>query len=179
MRFFDQLILACIKLQGNRIYWGKYSEDDRNTFIANMLEAGGYHVKDQTRWSKSAAGKAAGEIDIFVQDNNAFPFTIIEALNLDSLRADYLVLHIDKLFNYDANGFENNFILVYSNAGNFLNFWNGYYSFIQKHAYTHSFLNAEEITAYNYSDLKIAKLTHHRNGKQVNVFHLVLDLNKT
>ncbi len=96
--FTDKLINACIKLQGNRIYRGNYSEDDRNTFIASILEASDYNTKDQTRWSTSAAGKSAGEIDIFIYDKKGYPFTIIEALNLASLKTDYTILHINKIF---------------------------------------------------------------------------------
>ncbi|MFV8369509.1 hypothetical protein [Flavobacterium sp. LB2R40] len=174
--FTDKLINACIKLQGNRIYRGNYSEDDRNTFIASILEASDYSTKDQTRWSTSAAGKSAGEIDIFIYDKKGYPFTIIEALNLASLKTDYTILHINKIFTYDTSGLECNFILVYSLAKKFNEFWTKYTMFISKHTYQYQFLSFEEINDYPYTDIKIGKAKHLRNGKEVLLYHIVVDL---
>lgn len=174
--FTDKLVNACIKLQGNRIYRGNYSEDDRNTFIASILEASDYNTKDQTRWSTSAAGKSAGEIDIFIYDKKGSPFTIIEALNLDSLKTDYTILHINKIFTYDTSGLESNFILVYSSAKKFSEFWTKYTNFISKHNYQYQFLSFEEVNDYPFTDIKIGKAKHLRNGKEVLLYHIMVDL---
>lgn len=174
--FTDKLVNACIKLQGNRIYRGNYSEDDRNTFIASILEASDYNTKDQTRWSTSAAGKSAGEIDIFIYDKKGSPFTIIEALNLDSLKTDYTILHINKIFTYDTSGLECNFILVYSSAKKFSEFWTKYTKFISKHTYQYQFLSFEEINDYPFTDIKIGKAKHLRNNKDVLLYHIMVNL---
>lgn len=174
--FTDKLVLSCVKLQGNRIYRGNYSEDDRNTFITNLLETD-YKVKDQPRWSKSAAGKSADEIDIFVFDSKGFPYSIIEALNLDSLKRDYIILHLDKIFNYDTTGLENNFILVYSNSKNFDSLWNKYIKFISNHIYQYEFKSFEENKSYSFTDIKIGEATHIRNGKSFKLYHLMINLN--
>jgi hypothetical protein len=172
----NALVQACLRLQGNRLYRGDFSEDDRNTYIADMLIAGQYRVKDQPRWSKSAAGKSAGEIDIYVEDNKGLPYAIIEALNLDSLKSDYLILHIDKLFNYDTAGHPANFILVYCTAVRFAEFWSKYCNFIKAHAYKYPFQCFEEITDYKYANIKLCRTDHLREGQQVALYHIVLDM---
>lgn len=174
--YTDKLVSACMKLQGNRLYRGSSSEDDRNTFITNLLETD-YRVKDQTRWSKSAAGKSAGEIDIFVFDSKGFPYSIIEALNLDSIKSGYIINHLDKIFKYDTTGLENNFILVYSNSKNFDSLWKRYVKFISKHTYQYEFKSFQENKTYSFTDIKIGEATHIRKGKSIKLYHLMIDLN--
>lgn len=173
--FIDFILSACLRMQANRIYWCPCIEDDRNTFISDQLEASGYQAKDQTRRSTSAAGKAAGEIDIFVLDPKRFPFTIIEALNLTSLDKNYIALHLNKVFSYDANGNKANFILVYYDGHNFQNFCTKYYEYI---ANTHNFeyprLLSKQYNATDYANLKIYETKHTRNGNKVSLYHIVM-----
>ncbi|MCX2454343.1 hypothetical protein OQX61_23940 [Pedobacter sp. PLR] len=176
--FKDHLIAACLKMQGNRKYWSGYSEDDRNTFIANLLEAYGYLVKDQTRWSTSAQGKSAGEIDLFVCESNGVPFTIIEALNLDSLKQDYLILHLDKLFNYDANGNKANFILIYSDVKDFSSFCSRYLAFVSGHTYEYPLVRIMEVNDYSFIDIRIIESAHTRNNAETLLYHVLIDLKK-
>ena len=177
-KFIDKLIVACVKLQGNRIYRGDFSEDDRNTYISDLLDGDDYRTKDQTRWSKSAVGKSAGEIDILVKDNKSLPFTIIEALNLKSVLKSYIITHIDKTFKYDTTGFEYNFIIAYVNIKNFGSFWKNYVKFISSHIYLYKFLSVQEITAYNYADIRVAKAKHIRNGKEIYLYHIAVNLSE-
>ncbi|MDJ1503499.1 hypothetical protein [Xanthocytophaga agilis] len=181
----SNLIDVCLVLQGNKIYWQVSAdgdndaeaklEDNRNTFVATVLEAKGYFIKDQTRWSRSNTGKAPGEIDIFIRDKNKRPLSIIEALNLDSLKEDYLKLHIDKLFKYDTTGLEHNFILVYVTAKKFDSFSTNYLNFIEKHIYKYSLMSVQEEN-YEYTDIKVFKATHLRNGKEIVLYHILLNL---
>lgn len=176
-RFTDKLVYSCSLLQGNRKFWGNCPEDDRNTFIANMLEAADYSVKDQTRWSISNRGKSAGEIDIMIKDTFNLPYVIIEALNLDYLNTNYLTIHLDKIFKYDANGLLYNFIIVYYEGRNFGSFWKNYLTFISNHSYPYPLIRSEPIDL-GKADLKITTTVHLRNEKEVLLFHVGLDLNK-
>lgn len=175
-RFLDALVSSCLQLQGNRIY-KTASEDERNTFIASILEASGNSIKDQTRWSTSHAGLSAGEIDIFVSELDGKPFAVIEALNLDSLRKDYIELHIDKIFKYDTSGLPQNFILVYSTATNFTTLWEKYIEFISNHSYNYDFVKFETVTDYKFAELKIGKAEHLRNNEKIFLYHLMINLN--
>lgn len=175
-QLLDHVISACSKLQGNRTYRGNYSEDDRNTYIADLLESSGYIAKDQTRWSTSYAGKSAGEIDIFLHDKFGHPLSIIEALNLDSLKQNYTKLHLDKVFKYDVTGLQSNFIVTYSNAKNFADFWNKYKEFIKNHTYKYDLITCEEIENYPYSEIRVIKAKHLRSEKQVSLYHIAINL---
>ncbi len=175
--FLDQLITSCLTMQGADLYRGNRDENDRNTYVANQLAASNhYHIKDQPRWSVSPAGKDAGEIDIFVYEKDGTPYTIIEALNLDSLKSDYLVLHLDKVFTYDTSGFEFNFILVYITAKRFGDFCKKYQEFIVKHTYQYPFITFESVEDYPYTDIWIARAKHERNGKQIWLYHILVNL---
>jgi len=171
------LIYACSKLQGDKYYWGKaVDENQRNKYIANLLEASGFTIKDQPEWSVSAEGKNSGEIDIFVTEKNGSPKSIIEALNLDSLKSDYIELHIDKLFKYDTTGLQNNYLITYSTAKNFITLWDKYKIFISKHNYVYKFRKFSEINDYNYTDIKIGVAEHQRNGKIIYLYHIMINL---
>lgn len=172
---YDSLISACIKMQGNRNYRGHFSEDDRNTFIAILLETSKYYVKDQTRWSKSATGKNAGEIDILVYDKQQLPFTIIEALNLDSLDKTYINLHIDKIFNYDSTGLQQNIILIYSNAVHFDKLWDKYCNYIEGYEFVYKRIDLI-IDENIYADVRNLTTVHNRNGMEVNLHHVMINL---
>ncbi|WP_282124974.1 hypothetical protein [Marinifilum flexuosum] len=171
------LMFACSKLQGDKKYWGNnVNENDRNRYIATLLESAGYTIKDQPQWSISTEGKDSGEIDVFVTEPNGAPKSIIEALILDSLKQDYLILHLDKLFRYDTTGLENNYIITYSLAKNFNSFWTRYHNFISKYDYEYKFLEFKELDKYNYADIKIGVAQHLRNGKKINLYHLMINL---
>jgi hypothetical protein len=178
--FIDTLISASIKLQANRVYRGVFSEDDRNTYISDLLESGGYRTKDQTRQGTSYAGKSAGEIDILVKDSKGLPFTIIEALNLTSVDTAYISKHINKLFNnYDMAGYEFNFIVVYANVINYFNFCKNYINYVsKKHFYKYPFLSCKELPEYRYTDLKVYQAEHIRQGNKVFLIHVIINLSE-
>lgn len=173
----DAVISSCINIQGNRIFWDS-SENERNTFIASSLEMAGFYSKDQTLWGKSRVGKTSGEIDIFIKQKNGEPFTIIEALNLDSLNKDYLNLHLDKIFSYDTTGLKYNFILVYSSSKKFSEFWQRYVDYIRNYKYPYPLTKQEELDEYDYTDIRICKTTHIRNSREVYLYHIMIDMDK-
>ncbi len=168
---------ASSKLQGDKKYWGKrVNENDRNRFLATIIEAAGYTVKDQPQWSKSAEGKDSGEIDVFITEPSGMPQSIIEGLVLDSLNQKYLILHLDKLFKYDTIGLENNYIIIYSLARNFNDFWLRYQNFISEHTYEYKFVGFKELAKYNFTDIKIGVAQHLRNSKRINLYHIMINL---
>jgi hypothetical protein len=170
------IIRSCLLLQENRIYYGNYSEDDRNTFISSMLESAGYLTKDQTRKSTTQTGKSAGEVDIFIQDANRYPISIIEALNLTSVTKTYIETHIDKIFTYDSNGLADNYILVYANAPNFGSFYTTYRDFVKAHTFKYPLVSLTEDKSVQYTELKKFTIVHQRNGVNINMHHIVINL---
>lgn len=94
------LLFACVRLQANDNYYNA-KENNRNDYIRDMLCYEKYDVLDQTRRGRALAGKAAGEVDLLIQ-KEGLTITIIEALNLNSLKKSYLDKHIDKVYSYDT-----------------------------------------------------------------------------
>ncbi len=94
--FVKNLVLACFNLQARKHY-SDANEDERNDYIGDILGAIGYTIKDQTRRGSSSSGKDSGELDIFVS-KDGLPFTVIEAMNLDSLSTSNINKHLDKIF---------------------------------------------------------------------------------
>lgn len=171
---YDKLIFSLIQLQGNISFKGKL-ENEKNTFIKSMLTSAGFNILDQTLWGSSNAGKTAGELDIMVLDHNQLPFAIIEALILNSLKKNYLSQHIDKIYKYDTAGLQNNVILVYSEAKNYLKFCTNYFSYIQTYSYPYKKLSCEQIDCM-YSEIKIYRTTLERSDMPTNLYHLVINL---
>ena len=87
------------------------SEDNRNTYIRDMLTSKDLKVYDQTLWGKSAVGKKAGEIDIKIDLDNNLPFTIIEAFIINNLNQNVISNHLVKIFGYDPTGLRNLFLI--------------------------------------------------------------------
>lgn len=164
-------------MQGNDMYWSS-TEDQRNTFIATLLDRQGYFTKDQTRWGISSTGKSAGEIDIYVREKDGTPFTIIEALNLNSVDKTYISLHLKKIFAYDTSGLKQNFIIVYSSAINFAQLWEKYVDYIPKVDYPYKWLEFTEIVDYSFTDIKVGKSKHLRNENEIYLFHIVVNMKK-
>ena len=101
------IVHYCEMLQDNKKIWNG-SEDERTTYIRDMLRAKGYIANDQSRGGISSGGEQAGELDLDIRLKPTERLTIFEALNLkgsaESYRS-YWNAHLDKLLdNYNATG---------------------------------------------------------------------------
>lgn len=172
----ESIIFACMKLQGDITYKQTgVDENARNRKISDIIEARGFTVKDQTQWSKSATGQSSGEIDIFITEKDGTPKSIIEALILDSLKKDYLILHLNKTFTYDVTGLAENYIITYSTAKKFVELWNKYLQFIREHSFQYPLISVEEIDR-NITDIRLAISKHKREDKEVGLYHVFINM---
>lgn len=174
-KLLEDIVKACLLMQGDRMYKNA-SENGRNTFITFLLEMAGYYAKDQTLWGESYEGKASGEIDIFIRNIDGEPFSIIEALNLNSLRKDYIDLHLNKIFSYDRNGLKHNFILIYSSAKNFLQLWDKYINYLQVVKLPYDMIEFNENQSFGYSELRVGQSAHLRHDKTIYLNHIAINL---
>lgn len=171
-KVLDSVVYSCIKLQANSAYKNSI-EDIRNDYIRDLLSAQKYQVNDQTRQGTSQEGKSSGEIDILILENN-MPYSLFEALNLDSLNTSYLNDHIDKIFKYDTLGYRYNFIVSYVKIKDFSAFWTKYINHIKEYKYPYPLDSVEENIGekYCYPNLKIASTTLIRNGMKTTLYHV-------
>ena len=171
-KVLDGIVYSCIKLQANFAYKNSI-EDVRNDYIRDLLSAQKYQVSDQTRQGTSQEGKSSGEIDILILENN-MPYSLLEALNLDSLNTGYLNDHIDKIYKYDTLGYRYNFIVSYVKIKDFSAFWSKYINHIKEYKYPYPLDSVEENLGdkYYYPNLKIASTTLSRNGMKTTLYHI-------
>lgn len=164
--------VCCERIQGNKKYKYKdYLEDELNDVMRDMLKMK-YIVADQTRHGESASGKSAGEIDLLIERNH-LPFSIIEALKLDSVKKQYISEHIDKIFGYDTIGNHRNYMVSYVKTKDFQSFWNDYYEFIKNYSYPIEFVSVNEIEN-DFTEFKEAIIKLKRSGKIVELYHIAV-----
>jgi len=171
---FDYILFALKQLQGLSLNIQKY-EDSRNSFIANVLTNKNFRVKDQTKWGKARV--QPGEIDIKIEDESGETIAIYEAFNLKDFTKSVIKSHITKIFDYDANGLPENYMVVYCNK-NFTENWNKYINYIPTIEYKHELTGFTDISN-NYdipTNIKIGIAKHKRNEKQVKIYHFFVEL---
>jgi small GTP-binding protein len=155
----------------------KDDEDSRNGFIALLLSIQGIYVKDQTRWGRSASGKSAGEVDIKIETPDRVTETIIEAFNLKSLARTVIDSHLTKIFGYDTSGLAHNFIIIYSEAENFLDLWKKYLNHIPGIDFKHKLLGKPVEQETGFAEIKLAHSKHLRQGKEATLYHVFVNMN--
>lgn len=175
-KLLERIMHACVTLQGTKHYYNS-NENTRNRFIAQLLEASGFHTKDQTQWGLSNKSISDGEIDIQIVDNKSTAYSIIEGLILKSLDTSYLNLHLNKIFNYDTTGLEYIFIVSYVTVADFPSFWDKYCKHIRNHNFKYPLGTFEEnIYKENYSEIKTGRSSHQRNGTTVYLYHICISM---
>lgn len=112
----ESILDACRTLQSNKIYWDA-TEDERNTYIRDILRAKGYIIADQTFSGKSFSGKKPGELDISIMKSTDKAWTVIEALNISGFASaqknkwnEHLLRLLD---NYNPIGYPFLFLISY------------------------------------------------------------------
>lgn len=170
--FIKNVVRACLNLQARKLY-SISSEDERNDYIGDILGAIGYDIKDQTRRGYSLTGKGSGELDIFVS-KDGLPFTVIEAMNLESVNTTYINEHLNKLFSYDTAGNKFNICLSYVKVEDFSSFWRKYSVYISNYSYPAPILSYDTSIddEFGYSELRIMKTRHNRSGRTVCLYHI-------
>lgn len=161
-------------MQQNKIYW-TLDEDSRTRQVLDLLHKN-YHTKDQAKYGKSTVGKQAGSVDGVIYLNNKEYF--LEAFNLNSLRKATIKTHINKLEqNYDSKGIKEKFILVYYNlkTNTFQKAVEKYKKYISsEHNFVYPRVDGIDEINIEYTDSRLFKTYHTREGKKVILYHLLL-----
>ena len=86
-----------------------------------------------------------------------------------------LAEHINRLFDYDANGLRENYLLVYSLLHGFESCWQKYKQAIKDVRYKYNFLSFIELEN-SYLGIKVGRAKHDREGQIVYINHVVVDM---
>jgi len=182
----DQLLLD-IQNQAVKMLERKHShrlENLHNDVLTDFLRQKGYQVTDQTRSGRSKL--SVGEIDIMIRKKDGTPFSIIEAFRLKSCGKDNKIVaeHLDKLLHdYDTAGHERNFVVIYAEAKRFEYLWKNYKNYINelngKPAFRAEYpliKFEEKIEISDKSSIKIGLATHRREGSNVEIYHIFINM---
>lgn len=175
--FESHLLDCCIKLQGNSLQIIQGDENDRNTYLRDLLSVDKkYLVFDQTLNGKSAKGKSAGELDLLIKNCKNLPFTVLEALNLQCVDKKNITTHINKLFSYDTWGAANNYIVVYAETNNYAGFCDRYKNFLEECDYEYPMVSVDERELF--ADIRIFDTVLLRNERETVITHIVIKVQK-
>lgn len=171
----DEMVTTASQLQGvaDTI---KEDEDSRNGFMALILSIKGFMVKDQTRWGRSATGRAMGRIDFKVEFQEDGGYAICEAFRLQGLDRHVIDSHLKKLFSYDACGVKENFIIVYAETDDLLGLWEKYLKRIPEIDFECRLHGKVEEEPVEYANIKLARARHVIEGIFCDVYHLFVKM---
>jgi hypothetical protein len=162
-------------------------EDQWNDYLSDLLRAKQYYVSDQSRNGRSGSENQnnynSGELDISIRDlnNNGVIKTIIETLQITSCGEKNKVIstHVNKLLNrYDTSGNKENFIIILAKANDFNKLWVNYIKYINNLSFIDNSIQVIENEDYSKSDIRIARNNIIREGKELKLYHLFVNMNK-
>lgn len=162
-------------------------EDQWNDYLSDLLRAKQYYVSDQSRNGRSGTENQnnynSGELDISIRDlnNNGVIKTIIETLQITSCGEKNKIIstHINKLLNrYDTSGNKENFIIILAKANDFNKLWENYIKYINNLNFLDNSIQVIENIDYSKSDIRIARNNIIREGKELKLYHLFVNMNK-
>ena len=175
------IVSACQMMQSAKMYWNA-SEDERNTFVRDVLRAKEYYISDQTRSGKSGTGKNPGELDIEIRESADKPWTVYEALNITGFAQtskdkwnEHLVRLLD---NYNPVGYPFLFLVSYLECtkDRFKEIWLDYF----EHLSTYSPPNYSLQNAEGQSDdsfyIRCAQCVYDRAGLPTTIYHICVRL---
>lgn len=181
-KLLNDLIDGCKMLQGNKLFWDS-TEDQRNTFIRDIMRSKRYICSDQTLMGKSQSGKSAGEIDIEVFETESKPMALIEALNISGFSnssIEYWNVHLKKLLdNYNPIGMPVVFLISYLECSkdSFKEIWMKYYKHISSYSCgTYILQRANEYVTDASFYCRVAECQYDRSGMPTMVYHILVRL---
>ena len=179
MDLFHDILIACAMMQKSKLYENA-SEDDRNTYVRDMLQMKGYIVSDQTRCGKSEKGKQAGQLDLEIKLRPEISWTVYEALNISGSTfgsIKYWDRHLSKLLNnYNAIGYPFAFLVSYLKCikADFQSIWDDYF----QHSIDFSPESHKLLAAIKHNEgasyLRAAELIYSCGGLKTSVYHIMV-----
>ena len=181
----NKILEALQKLQNNRMYFSR-KENDRNSYVRDLLEMCNYTCKDQTLGGVSGTENEAGELDILIKkaegENKQLEIvTIYEALILKSFTSadkKNVNSHVKKLLkNYNQIGCPILYLVTYAEwkIDEFSNNSQLYFSFVQNgidSSFNVTSIGQIEQTIGQY--ICYRKITYDCGGIPFSVFHILV-----
>ncbi|BDU25153.1 hypothetical protein [Flavobacterium sp. GSB-24] len=159
-------------------------------FLSLSLRHKSWSVKDQSMGgmtdSDSKANRAGiSSRDLIILNEKDQHISAIECFRLKSVPKDNgrdsdISLHLKKIFRNEPIGISPLFIIVYCETKSFPETWERYLDYISKidfENYQSIGFTGEIETSPIRANLRVAKVVHNRETKEIEVFHLFINMN--
>jgi len=174
----ESLINAIVKLQGMQAYIAD-NEKARTQMLANFVDS--YISKDESGFGLSESQKSMGETDIKIENVDGSIKSICEGFNLkSSLDKTKIESHVQKLFNYDQSGLQENYMLIFSELNDFSNKWKKYISIVAGVETGLQLYEMKDLTPEYDSlpaNIKMATFKYLKEEKVITVKHIFIKMN--
>jgi hypothetical protein len=154
------------------------AENILNDYLSDFLQERHYNTDNQARMGNKL-------IDIEIQKKDGTTISIIEGFKLSGLNRNVIYEHVYKLLNnYDKTGNAVNYVVIYCESDNYVYLQEEYFKFLSEINHYNSGLNYDVKLFKNRSgetgksDIFFAETIHNRNGNEVSLYHLIINLNK-
>ena len=164
---FHNVTKALLSIQRNSYYY-RAEENELNDALKDRLGMV-YEVCDQTRQGVSETGNSSGEIDLLIC-RASLPLAIIEALKLESVNIDKL------LINYDPNGVPYSYIVVYYTGKHFSGFCASFGEYLRQYSYPYPVVDELTVLDSGYSELFQAVTNLNRSGKLMHLCFIAIHI---
>ncbi|WBX72946.1 hypothetical protein PG913_08530 [Tenacibaculum pacificus] len=190
----NSIISVCLTFLDNVFEYKKaQSENKYNILLRDFLK----HRINNRKWSikdQSMGGTTDPKIesntsgiafrDLIIENEDGNHLSAIECLRIKSIpkneSSDTIINeHLVKIFRNEPIGISPLFVISYCETKSFENTWNKYLNYITQidfGQYQHLSLETE-IGLEEYSNLKVAKMNHYRSLKNIEVYHLFINMN--
>lgn len=185
-RLIQDVLGACQRVQGNRTYWKTGEgcrENQRNTYVRDLLSGRKYNLADQTLNGESLHGNQEGELDLAIYKSDGSPWAIFEALNHSTQR--YWKEHLDKLLeHYNPHHLRVLFLVNYVQCKheNFPSVWRTYDQLIPHYAPARfktipaSYLPLSSVYLRDTEAIKACQCMYDCGGERLTVYHVFVHL---
>ncbi len=156
-------------------------EDQYNNLFQALLSFSGYIAHDQAQRGTTTSGKRPGELDIQILTRQNLPLSIFEAFVIKGINSNAITTHLKKLSeNYDPNGLQNNYAVIYAKNKDFESFWSQYRDFVPTIDFQHPLTRkqVEDVTNRfpKFAGMKVGVTVHNNRGSKVQVYHIFMDM---
>ena len=175
-------VVNAIRVMQRDMTFYRSDENSRNRFVSALvtaqLKGTGKVGSDQQTGGVSTTGKAPGERDFVVKDENGQEILIYEGLNLKSLDKTYLDKHINKaLVDYNPEGLSYNILVTYLECSQdkFKSFVDKYREHIEGYAPTsYRCIGRPEVIRFEGEFLHCLKMQYETGGLYFTIYHIIV-----
>ncbi len=154
----------------------KTDEDSRTGFLRLMVSLDGFDAQEQARWGKSGTGKSPGRVDLLVTLPETGRKAACEAFNLASRDTAVIDDHLARVFYYDPQGSEENFILVYSHSKDFSALWRRYLGYLPQRDDLYPRISGPKEIKTQWLEIKHAVTVHRREEGETTLHHIFVNM---